>query len=283
MNDFYVYAWLRPDGEPFYIGKGRGDRDVTNKGRNIIFRRIVSKLAEAGALPSVVRLAERLDEPSAFALEVETIARHGRLNNKTGILANMTDGGEGSGGARWSHTLDSRRRMSEAKSGIPVKEETKEKLRQANVGKRHTAEARAKISAAGALRGSKRRLEKARILALSPPVEKTQGNLGRKHTEQARANMSAGRIGTKLSEQHRETLSHKKRLAQPRSGFKGVSFQTSRNKWCASITLGGKSVSLGRFDFAEDAARAYDQAAHRAWGEHCYLNFPDELCGASAA
>lgn len=56
------------------------------------------------------------------------------------------------------------------------------------------------------------------------------------------------------------------------SRFKGVSFAKGRGKWQAHIRLDGKSVSLGRFDSEEDAARAYDAAARDAFGEFALTN-----------
>ena len=55
-------------------------------------------------------------------------------------------------------------------------------------------------------------------------------------------------------------------------GLKGVRFEAKR--WRADIKVGGTSRYLGRFDTAEDAARAYDVAAREAWGEFAALNFP---------
>lgn len=99
-NDFYVYAWLRPCGEPFYIGKGRGKRDKKTKsaGRNLLFERIVEKIRREGEEPLVLRVMECLTEGEAFELEMSLIKLHGRINNGTGILSNMTDGGEGTSG-----------------------------------------------------------------------------------------------------------------------------------------------------------------------------------------
>lgn len=43
-----------------------------------------------------------------------------------------------------------------------------------------------------------------------------------------------------------------------KSGYRGVSFATSKNKWKASIKLNSKSTHLGYFNSALDAAKAYD-------------------------
>lgn len=59
-----------------------------------------------------------------------------------------------------------------------------------------------------------------------------------------------------------------------RSGFKGVSFHRQLGKWRAVFHLNGKQIYLGAFPTPEEAARAYDAAAVREWGEFAYPNFP---------
>lgn len=56
------------------------------------------------------------------------------------------------------------------------------------------------------------------------------------------------------------------------SGCKGVSFDRSRNKWRASITVNGVTRNLGRYKTKEEAAAAYDNAALSVWGSHAKLN-----------
>jgi hypothetical protein len=51
------------------------------------------------------------------------------------------------------------------------------------------------------------------------------------------------------------------------SGFKGVSYDSARDKYAADIQANGKRVRLGRFDTAEEASRAYRAAAIREHGE----------------
>ena len=55
--------------------------------------------------------------------------------------------------------------------------------------------------------------------------------------------------------------------------FKGVTLDKRRNKWTARIVLNYKKVYLGEFDDKIDAAKAYDKAAKKHFGEFCKLNF----------
>lgn len=60
----------------------------------------------------------------------------------------------------------------------------------------------------------------------------------------------------------------------PRDGrrFKGI--ELHRGKFRARIKRDGKTRYLGIFSTPEEAARAYDQAAVRLFGEFARLNFP---------
>ena len=115
---YYVYAYLRTDGTPYYIGKGKNNR-AYSKQHNI-------------NLPNnngrIVFLEKNLTEIGALALERRYIKWYGRLDIDTGILENLTDGGEGvSGLLPWN----------KGKKLEPLTKEHKAKLSFANKGKKY--------------------------------------------------------------------------------------------------------------------------------------------------
>ena len=100
MNNFYTYAWLRKDNTPYYIGKGLGNR-AWAKIKGHIPPKDKSK---------IIILEKNLTEIGALALERRYIKWYGRKNNKTGILINLTDGGEGVSG--YKHNDNKRKDIS---------------------------------------------------------------------------------------------------------------------------------------------------------------------------
>lgn len=60
-----------------------------------------------------------------------------------------------------------------------------------------------------------------------------------------------------------------------RSGYRGVYWSSRDRKYVAQIQCDKKSVTLGRFATDIEAAKAYDQAATRLFGEFAKPNFPD--------
>jgi hypothetical protein len=66
-----------------------------------------------------------------------------------------------------------------------------------------------------------------------------------------------------------------KRRGGYRSCFKGVEWRSRPPPWRARLRSGGKLIYLGCFPTEEAAARAYDEAAKRFFGEFAWLNFPE--------
>src|SRR5208337_1870841 len=82
---FYTYMWLREDGTPYYIGKGEGGRGFTSKAHKIHRPKDDARIL----------VQYWSDEETAFEMEKYYIRLFGRRDNGTGILRNLTDGGDG--------------------------------------------------------------------------------------------------------------------------------------------------------------------------------------------
>ena len=57
-----------------------------------------------------------------------------------------------------------------------------------------------------------------------------------------------------------------------KSGFKGVSLRKDINKYGACINIDGKNKSLGYYETAEEASKAYEAKAEQLHGEFYYKN-----------
>ncbi len=86
-NRFYTYAYLRKgDRTPYYIGKGTGKR---------AYDRHTHRVKVPDDRDRIIFLKENISEREAWDYEREMIQFYGRKDLGTGILRNMSDGGEG--------------------------------------------------------------------------------------------------------------------------------------------------------------------------------------------
>jgi predicted DNA-binding protein YlxM (UPF0122 family) len=104
MNDYYTYAYLREDGTPYYIGKGRGRRAYQKSKRHKFVKVPDDK-------NRIVFLSQNLTEKDAFKEEKFLIKFYGRKIDG-GILINITEGGFGGGRPPgWKHTEETKEKM----------------------------------------------------------------------------------------------------------------------------------------------------------------------------
>lgn len=171
---FYTYIHMRADdGRVFYVGKGRGSRAHSQKGRN---QRWMRTAAKHGLRVEVA--AHWPSESEAFEHERFLIQC---FRGMGAPLCNMTDGGDGISGfrhkaetrARWSQVRTGRKTSDETKAkmssaakargphpnslkslfGRPVSDETRQKISAAQKGRTVSPEMRERLAAA--LRGRK--------------------------------------------------------------------------------------------------------------------------------
>jgi len=140
---FYVYLHKKPNGQIFYVGKGKGYRATQKWSRNAHWRRVVDKYGY-----NVTIFKDNMTEQEAFNLEMELIEAIG-LDN----LTNLTVGGDGTSG--FKHKAETKRKIGLANSGSSswskgkkFSEEHKKKISDAHKGKIKSLEHREKLAKA---------------------------------------------------------------------------------------------------------------------------------------
>jgi hypothetical protein len=163
---YYTYIYLDPrkkglftyreytfEYEPFYVGKGHGERCdchlIENKNLflddlNLSLKQkiLVEMIKFDKVNPIILKVKENISEQEAFDLEILLILLIGRLDKKTGPLTNLTDGGEGpSGRIPWNkelkncHSKETLKKISESQTGRLTSVETKRKIGLKSKGK----------------------------------------------------------------------------------------------------------------------------------------------------
>lgn len=193
-TNYYVYAYLRSDGSPYYIGKGIGNRAWYHG---------VGEIKSLKNKSNIAIIEHNLTEIGSLAIERRMIRWYGRKDLGTGILRNKTDGGEGTSGYR--HTEEERKKMKERNSG------------QNNpfYNKTHTIEAKLKNAIAHTDK-------KASMETRSKMSATRLGHITSVETKTKIGNANRGRILGPQSEENRakksktlkETLARKKLAAQ---------------------------------------------------------------------
>jgi len=162
-NDYYVYVYLDPrksgfynsesfifPNEPFYVGKGKNNRhfdhlkesELNKENGNIIKQRKIKKILSLNKTPIIYKIFDNVNENFAYHVENLLILDIGRVNNKTGVLTNLNDGGYGN--KNCAITNKTKEKISKSLKNYhinnPISDETKQKIGDANRGRKYSKE-----------------------------------------------------------------------------------------------------------------------------------------------
>lgn len=167
-NKIYLYGhYKKGTNEVFYIGIGVKFRFRRTSGRSKLWNRYVDKY---GLDCRILEYFDTLD--AAKKREVELIKQFGRVDKRTGVLVNHTDGGDGALGCitnvgrkhseesklKRSLSLKGRKPSPQAiaarklvgykswNKGVPMSDSTKKKLSEGRKGKKASEETKRKLS-----------------------------------------------------------------------------------------------------------------------------------------
>jgi hypothetical protein len=209
---FYVYTYLRKDGTPYYVGKGKDDR-AWYKGNH-------ERIRKPSESDRIIIVENNLSEESAFALEIELIAKYGRKDLGTGNLHNRTDGGEGISGAKFGRPPEERiMKIAKTNTGKKRSEDTKQKLRDVKLGKKDSEETKLKKSKSASKPKSythRENIRNAKLGDKNPMYGKVSPKKDKPLSEDTKQKLRDVKLGKKDSEETRRKKSEaqKKRHAE---------------------------------------------------------------------
>ena len=191
MRKQVVYIWRDPASNfPIYVGRGFEERPfahLSNKCKTRLGHTLRKRRAQGFVVKPEIHAAASMDD--ANEMEMLLIDMIGRECLGTGTLFNITDGGGGTQG--YKHTAEARAQITAANigtqkaKGTVFSAEARARLAEKGRGRYYSPETRAKISAA------------------------TQGNqnrLGMKTSEETKAKQSAVKLGKICTPEHCASL-----------------------------------------------------------------------------
>ena len=212
---YYTYAYLREDRTPYYIGKGTKGRAYASANHRIKAPKNKER---------IYIIKDNLTEEEAYDLEKLYILIFGRVDLETGILRNLSDGGEGPTG--YKTTPEQRRKIALSRMGekhplygVSPSKETRKKqslvMKGRFVGDKnpmykqtHTEENRKKIS--DRHKGVPKTEEHKRKIA--------EANKGKVNSEETRRKISEANKGNKIWLGKTHTEETKRKISEKNKG-----------------------------------------------------------------